>query len=66
MEIDGHPTQDIVEELENRGALRVEGTSSGPNVQALRFVAERFEGAPGFWLFLPTETFLTGFDEPPQ
>ncbi|MFN2525234.1 MAG: hypothetical protein ABR505_03075 [Actinomycetota bacterium] len=66
MEIDGHPTQDIVEELERRGALRVEGNSGGPNVQALRFLAERFESAPGFWLFLPNETFLTGFDEPPQ
>ncbi len=65
MEIDGHPTQDLVEELERRGALKVEGHSGGPNVQALRFLTERLEGAAGFWLFLPNETFLTGFDEPP-
>ncbi|HEX2240577.1 MAG TPA: hypothetical protein VHJ82_05500 [Actinomycetota bacterium] len=65
MEIDGHPTQDLVEELERRGALKVEGGSGGPNVQALRFLTEKLEGTAGFWLFLPNETFLTGFDEPP-
>jgi hypothetical protein len=65
MEIDGHPTQDLIEELEHRGALRVEGTTSGPNDETLRFLVERSGDAPGFWLFLPHETFLTGFDEPP-
>jgi hypothetical protein len=64
MEIDGHPTQDLIEELERRGALRVEGTTSGPRPETLRFVAERVGETPGFWLFLPDVAFLTGFDEP--
>ena len=66
MEVDGHPTQDIVEELERRGAVRVDGGSSGPRVEALRFVSERFDDVDGFWMFLPRETFLTGVDEVPR
>lgn len=66
MEIDGHPTQDLVEELERRGALRAVGPSSGPSIDALRFIAERHEDAPGFWLFVPSETFMTGVDDVPQ
>ena len=65
MEIDGHPTQDLLEELERRGALRVTGTTSGPSVDALRFLAERIGDVTGFWLFLPFETFETGFDDVP-
>jgi hypothetical protein len=65
MEIDGHPTQDLVEELERRGALRLDGTSAGPRVDGVRFLTERMGETGGFWLFLPNETFLTGFDEPP-
>jgi hypothetical protein len=65
MEIDGHPTQDLIEELERRGALRLDGTTSGPSAVALRFLAEGDDHGPGFWLFLPHKTFLTGFDEPP-
>lgn len=65
MEIDGHPTQDLVEELERRGALRAAGGAAGPSVDALRFIVERLDDAPGFWLFLPSETFMTGVDEIP-
>jgi hypothetical protein len=65
MEIDGHPTQDLVDELVRRGATRADGTSSGPHVEALRFVAERHADATGFWLFLPAQTFMTGMDEVP-
>ena len=65
MEIDGHPTADLIEELERRGALKVAGTSSGPNVNALRFVSERFDDAPGSWMFLPNEAYLTGMDDVP-
>lgn len=65
MEIDGHPTQDLVEELERRGALRINGSGAGPRIDALRFVSERVGDVPGFWLFLPEETFRTGFDELP-
>jgi hypothetical protein len=65
MEIEGHPTQDLVEELERRGALKLNGSGSGPRIDALRFVSERLGDVPGFWLFLPQETFQTGFDELP-
>lgn len=65
MEIDGHPTQDLVEELTRRGAMRADGTSSGPHVDALRFISERHENASGFWLFVPAETFMTGVDDVP-
>lgn len=65
MEIDGHPTQDLVEELERRGALRAPGSATGPNPDVLRFLQERLGEAQGFWLFLPREVFMTGFDESP-
>jgi hypothetical protein len=65
MEIDGHPTQDLVEELEERGALRVEGSSSGPRIDELhRLSIDLGSEQTGFWMFLPAATFLTGFDEP--
>ncbi len=66
MEIDGHPTQDIIEELERRGAIRVLGDSAGPRPEAQRFIAERLGQVEGFWMFLPRETFMTGLDEIPQ
>ncbi len=65
MEIDGHPTQDLVEELIRRGAARADGTSSGPQVDALRFITERHGDATGFWLFVPGQTFMTGLDDVP-
>ncbi len=66
MEIDGHPTQDLVDELERRGALKAAGTSAGPNLDAVRFIAERMADQPGYWLFIPRETYMTGMDEIPQ
>jgi hypothetical protein len=65
MEIEGHPTQDLIEELERRGGLRLDGTSEGPDADALRFVADRVGKARGYWLYLPYETFMTGVDEFP-
>lgn len=65
MEIEGHPTQDLIEELERRGALRIDGSSSGPHAESVRFVADRMGDVAGFWLFLPYETFMTGVDEVP-
>lgn len=65
MEIEGHPTEDLILELERRGGLRVAGGSSGPDVNALRFVSERLDDAAGFWMFLPNETYLTGVDDVP-
>jgi hypothetical protein len=65
MEIEGHPTQDLVEELERRGAVRMTGSTEGPHPDAMRFLQETGAGAAGFWLFLPETTFMTGFDELP-
>ncbi len=66
MEIEGHPTQDLVEELERRGAVRTQGTSSGPRMDTIRFTSEQLGDASGFWLFVPDQTFVTGFDEIPR
>jgi hypothetical protein len=65
MEIEGHPTEDLIEELENRGAVRMNGATAGPDAEALKFVEERLGDAQGYWLFLPRDTFMTGFDELP-
>jgi hypothetical protein len=66
VEIEGHPTQDLLEELERRGALRLDGSTSGPHEASLRFIAERVGDVAGLWLFLPYQAFDTGFDEPPD
>ncbi|MGH2787314.1 MAG: hypothetical protein ACRDJV_05310 [Actinomycetota bacterium] len=63
MEIEGHPTQDLLEELERRGGLRVAGSTAGPQADALRFLEERLGAAAGIWLFLPRQAFMTGFDD---
>jgi hypothetical protein len=63
MEIEGHPTQDLIEELERRGALRVAGSTAGPQADTLRFLEERLGTANGVWLFLPQQAFMTGFDD---
>ena len=65
MEIEGHPTQDLIEELERRGGIRVDGTQNGPDPEAVRFIAERVGDARGYWLVLPYETFMTGVDDLP-
>jgi hypothetical protein len=65
MEIEGHPTQDLIEELERRGAIRLDGSSSGPSPDTLRFVVERMGEVTGFWMFVSPQTFRTGVDEIP-
>ena len=64
MEIDGHPTEDMLEELGRRGAVRLEGSAAGPAPESLRFISERLGDVAGMWLFLPASAFDTGFDEP--
>jgi len=65
MEIEGHPTQDLLEELERRGAIRIVGSSAGPRDDTVRFVSERLGDVEGLWMFLPREVFMTGLDDPP-
>ena len=66
MEIEGHPTQDLLEELERRGSVRLTGTTKGPDAEALRFLAEGAPDIAGQWLFLPHEAWRTGVDEVPS
>ena len=61
MELSGHPTQDLVEELVERGAVVVETGPDGPDPDS---VAGLVPGA-GHWLWLPEQAFDTGVDEHP-
>jgi hypothetical protein len=65
MEIEGHPTQDLVEELERRGAIRIAGSTAGPSIESLELLNQRFGGSTGSWLFLTTQAYDTGFDDLP-
>ncbi len=65
MEMEGHPTADLVEELERRGTLRMDGSSAGPNAETIKFLVEGAGEIPGFWLFVPHVAFATGVDELP-
>lgn len=64
MELDGHPTHDLVEELQRRGARPYPGTSTGPAPEHLKFETRRGASENGLWLFLPPGTYDTGFDDP--
>lgn len=67
METEGHPTQDLVEELQRRGGLLHPGTSAGPDAEALEFARRGGVAEPGVWLFLPNSAYDTAIDEgPPQ
>jgi len=61
MELEGHPTQDLLEELEKRGCVRAPGTGAGPELD--RSASGRTE--LGLWLFIPPEAFDTEIDEKP-
>ncbi|HVE76860.1 MAG TPA: hypothetical protein VND22_08885 [Actinomycetota bacterium] len=65
MELDGHPTQDIVEELQRRGGLLYQGTDMGPDEEALTLPRHRSEHERGLWVFLPTAAYETEIDEMP-
>ena len=65
MEIEGHPTQDLIEELERRGAIRIAGSTAGPNIESLDLLHQHFGDSQGSWLFLTNEAYDTGFDEAP-
>ena len=63
MEIEGHPTQDLIEELRRRGALQLDGSAAGPQAEALRFLADRLVDEEGFWLCLPRAAVFKGFED---
>lgn len=66
MEIEGHPTQDLIEELERRGAIRIPGTTAGPTLESLSSLTDRLGESHGMWLFLAPNAYDTGFDEFPS
>lgn len=63
MELDGHPTQDIVEELQKRGARVFKGNEAGPDRPELK--PREDLRRQGVWVFLPREAYETGFDDSP-
>lgn len=65
MELDGHPTHDLVGELQTRGASMFPGTGTGPDSRYLDQQPAVDPQQRGIWLFLPPEVYNTGFDEPP-
>jgi hypothetical protein len=62
MELDGHPTQDLVDELTRRGAVAVRGDAAGPDPDA---VGGAVPSVPGFWMYVSEETYDTEIDEGP-
>lgn len=65
MEPEGHPTQDLVDELQRRGGLIFAGTDAGPDPDSLELAKHRKEHTGGVWLFLPSQAYETGFDDVP-
>ena len=59
MELSGHPTQDLIDELVSRGAIIVDGNRGGPDNAAV----ERLPAVSGGWLFVPDSVWDTGFDD---
>lgn len=64
MEIDGHPTQDIVDEMLRRGSRVIPGDEKGPEATIL--AGEALPESRGFWLFVPEKAYDTEIDEMPQ
>ncbi|MGQ0680055.1 MAG: hypothetical protein ACT4OM_10465 [Actinomycetota bacterium] len=62
MEIDGHPTHDLVDELRRRGGQLHLGNSLGPMSSE---VGGGLSIERGLWLFLPEKAYDTDIDEPP-
>jgi hypothetical protein len=64
MEIDGHPTQDMVDELVRRGGRVHLGNSLGPMSSELGSGGLSIEN--GLWLFLPERAYETEIDDRPR
>jgi hypothetical protein len=65
MELDGHPTHDLVGELQARGASLYQGTGAGPHLLTMELQPPLDPDERGLWLYLPPVVYDTGFDEPP-
>lgn len=63
MELEGHPTQDLIEELARRGAeVSPVADAEAGTVFASETIKKR-PGVKGLWLFIPAEAFETGLDD---
>ena len=65
MELEGHPTQDLVEELQRRGGIAYPGSDAGPDDESLEMARHRKSARPGLWIYLPREAYETEIDEEP-
>ncbi|MGI8426082.1 MAG: hypothetical protein ACR2FO_03485 [Actinomycetota bacterium] len=63
METEGHPTQDLVDELQRRGGVLYQGTTFGPDKESS---AGPGADKAGVWLFLPEDAWQTDIDETPS
>jgi hypothetical protein len=61
MELSGHPTQDLLEELIARGTIPIDGDRDGPSADGLALVPP----GDGAWLWVPARVFETGLDDRP-
>ena len=59
MELSGHPSQDLIDELIDRGAVPVDGDRAGPTADGLA----KLPAVRGGWLFVPDEVWDTGVDD---
>jgi len=61
VETEGHPTQDLIDELQRRGAV-LHGAEDSKALD----VAGVNRGQAGIWLFVPEEAWATDIDETPH
>lgn len=65
MELDGHPTQDIINELQRRGCTLYPGTDLGPDQNEVDKIGRSTSSRKIYWMLIPSEAFETGLDEDP-
>lgn len=61
MELEGHPTADLIEELVRRGAASTDRRN--PANLSLSELERRHASDQGFWMFIPASAFETGLDD---
>ena len=63
MELEGHPTGDIVDELRKRGANVYPGDHTGPDPASMQIAQRHAEPQQGVWIFLPDAAYDTDIDD---
>ena len=59
LELSGHPSEDLLSELIERGAVVVEGGRDGPEMTSSILIPP----GPGAWLWVPEAIFETDIDD---